>query len=113
MDDFPKMLYRQPGTERVHTGLFATRIVATEDEALAADAEGWHETMEGAIAAREAEKAEVLVGVASEPPPAGESGPATRQELEQKATELGIAFSPRMSDRKLGEAIAAKLAEKV
>lgn len=38
-----------------------------------------------------------------------ESAPPTRDELERKATELGIKFDGRTSDKKLSAAIEAKL----
>ena len=44
MDTYPRMLYRQPGTEPMHGGLFATLIVGSEEEETAAAAQGWHLT---------------------------------------------------------------------
>lgn len=42
---------------------------------------------------------------------AAKKRPPTREELEQQATELEIPFGPKTSDKKLAEAIDAKLAE--
>jgi hypothetical protein len=42
--DFPRMLYMQPGDEDIHGGKFATVIVANSDELAAAISEGWHLT---------------------------------------------------------------------
>lgn len=97
MDKYPQMLYRFPGTEPLHGGLFATLIVANAPEHKAATADGWHEGSDEAKAAHEAAKA-----------PKRSSAP-TREELEQKAIELSIPFDARVSDKKLGELIAEKL----
>jgi hypothetical protein len=105
MDQFPKMLYRMPGTEPIHGGMYATLIVATKDEMHAAIDDGWHETTPEAKDAY----AESMNGSTAAPAPAPASAAPTRAELEQKATELGISFAPRTSDKKLAEAIAEKL----
>ena len=106
MNDFPRMLFRCPGSEPMHGGHFATRIVADADEQASALADGWHLTTPEAKAAHEAPSNESDVNgrertETDEPP--------TRAELEQKAAELGIAFDGRTSDKKLGEKIAAAL----
>jgi hypothetical protein len=96
MDQFPQMLYRFPGTEELHGSRFATLVVHDAKELKAALSDGWHEGTDEAKAAHEASKT------------AKPKGP-TREELEQKATELGIAFDARVSDKKLGEQITEKL----
>lgn len=103
MDQFPQMLYRLGGSEPAHGGYFATRIVGDTEELVAALAEGWAESTPDAVAAAAAPPA---------PPPAvvADDTPPTRAELEQKAIELGIKFSPRIGDEKLAERIAAKMA---
>lgn len=97
MDKFPQMLYRFPGTEPLHGGLFATLIVSSPAEHKAAIADGWHEGSDEAKAAHEAAKN-------SKKPSA-----PTRDDLERKATELGVPFDARVSDKKLAELIAEKL----
>jgi hypothetical protein len=42
---------------------------------------------------------------------AQDDGPPTREELEAKATELGIRFDGRTKDKKLGQLIQDKLGE--
>lgn len=100
MNQFPQMLYQTGGTEEIHGGKFATHIVNDQDELDAALADGWHLTTCEAKAAVEK--------------PAGggldDNAPPTREELEQKATELGIEFSPRIGDAKLAERIELALA---
>jgi len=101
MDEFPRMLYRFPGPEPLQNGNFSTLIVRDSDEQAQALAAGWHLTTPAAKEAHEA------------PPPAAPAEPEdagpTRAELEQKATELGVSFDGRTSDKKLGEKIAAAL----
>lgn len=122
MDKFPQMLFRAPGPEPMHGGMFATRIVADEAEMDAALADGWHEsTPAAAEAAKLAEQVQTNTyadgTTATGPGPLPEQSPAednaqpTRAELEQKATELGLEFRSNISDAKLAERINAKLAE--
>ena len=100
MNDFPRMIYRAGGTEEIHGGHFTTLIVDDQGALDAALADGWSLTTDEA----RAPKAESAPGPADDAPP-------TRAELEAKAAELGIEFSPRIGDVKLGERIAAALAE--
>lgn len=88
------MLYKFPGPHEIHGGRFDYTVVPDEqiEQALA---EGWHLTTDAAKAAEEA--------------PQEESAAPTRAELEAKATELGIKFDGRTSDKTLGEKIAAAL----
>jgi len=108
--EVPRMLYRVPqdhdrNISDLESGRFAWCVVQTTEELETAQADGWHLDQYQAKAA-----AEAAAAPAPERAPADDNRPPTRPELEQKAAELGIAFSPRMSDKKLGEAIAAKLA---
>lgn len=99
-NDFPRMVYQTGGTEEIHGGKFATHIVNDQDELDAALADGWHMTTCEAKAATE------------KPGDGGhdDNAPPTRAELEQKATELGVEFSPRIGDAKLAERIELALA---
>lgn len=112
-NQFPMMLYKAGGPEQIHGGSFSTLIVGNLDEHDAAIADGWCETTPDALDAQQAEKERAARAAAerAEQTSGDSAKPPTREELEQKATELGIAFSARLSDKKLGEAIAAKLAE--
>lgn len=88
------MLYQHPGPHLIHGGRFDYVVVPDEDVE-AKLAEGWHLTTDAARAAAEA--------------PQEDSAAPTRAELEAKATELGIKFDGRTSDKTLGEKIAAAL----
>lgn len=104
MNDFPRMLYRQPATSSdalaLQDGAYDWRIVADDAGMDAAMADGWHLTPSEAKAAQEAEQ---------EPEAPVDDTPPTRAELEAKAHELGIRFDGRWGDKKLYDAIAAAL----
>lgn len=96
-NEYPKMLYRYPAqggelSQKLQDGHYDTAIASNAEDEAAGVADGWHTT---AAEAR---------GKSTE-------GTATRAELEQKATELGIEFNPRLGDKKLAALIDAKLAE--
>jgi hypothetical protein len=93
---FPQVLYRGLMLE--------TRMVYDVESRDAAIAEGWHDQPWDALDAATAPPMPT-------PAPPPEDAPPTRAELEEKATELGIKFDGRTSDRKLSGDIAAKLAE--
>lgn len=103
-DQFPRMLYQTGGTEEIHGGRFATRIVGDQAELDAAIAEGWHLTTD---AAKDAAKP-VLEHERGEEAPE-DNAPPTRAELEAKARELKITFDGRTTDAKLAAKIAAAL----
>lgn len=66
--------------------------VANDEEKDAALADGWFLTVPEALAGK-----------------ADDNSAPTREELELKATELGIKFDGRTSDAKLGKLIAEKV----
>lgn len=85
---FPRWVFR-PGE---------TRLAESKGDYDQALANGWFDTVGEANEAPEAK--------ATEPEP--EAQP-TRSELEAKATELGLKFDGRTSDKKLADLIAAEL----
>ena len=98
MDQFPCALYRMPGRDfETDLGWVQYATAADADALKAAKAEGWHETPQAAADALKA------------PHHVADNAPPTRAELEQKATELGIAFDGRWGDKKLSAVIADKL----
>lgn len=98
-NEFPKMLFKAGGPHEIHGNKFDTLIVNDETEQEAALAEGWHPTTPEALAA---------TAKAPDEKSDGTDAP-TREELEQKAKELGIEFSPNIGDKKLAERIEEKL----
>ena len=95
MQRYPQGLFK-PGNLPLAGLMLSCLEVHNDDELAAALADGWFESPEAADAhgKAEAEKA------AAQP---------TRAELEQKATELGLKFDGRTSDRKLSDAIEVAL----
>jgi hypothetical protein len=106
--EFPRLVYKDGGPHQRKGGTFDYRPVHNESEFDAALDQGWHESV---LAAIEPPQPAPVPQVPQAPQSTDNTRKPTREELEQKATELGIPFSPRVSDRKLGEAIAAKLAQ--
>ena len=133
MTEFPRMVYISPGMSTTRGGTF-DYTVANDEEGLAhLLASGWFETIAEALAGEreepevedvpepEAESepepvVEVVEPAEEEPAPveAVEDAPAdepdyniepTREELEMKATELGLQFDGRTSDNKLRQRI--------
>ena len=109
MMHFPAPLYRTPGPYRKGKGLKTYRVAGAKDQAQydAMIANGWFQSYEEAVAGK---AADVIVEAAEAFEEAVDevSGP-TREELEQKAEELGVSFNKRTSNRKLAERIAAAL----
>ncbi len=139
----PAMLYKSPGPYKKPTGGTYTYIsVETQEEFDDKLADGWFESSAQAIEAagdkadgykkpkpkwamkptkkkkpskpldwREQVKAEP----APEPEPESidENALPTREELEAKATELGIRFDGRTKDKKLGQLIQDRLSETI
>jgi hypothetical protein len=111
-NEFPRMVYQAGGSEEIHGGRFATNIVNDQDELDAALAGGWHLTTTEAKAAAEKPADGGATGTgagAAADDEKDDNAPPTRAELEAKATELGIEFSPNIGDKKLAERITAKL----
>lgn len=98
MIDFPRMVYRVGTMVVLESGSYDWRIVSEADWPQA-QADGWHLDQ---YAAKDAAQA-----AAPEP---DEADPPTREELEQKATELGLKFDGRTGDKRLAALIAEKLA---
>lgn len=108
MPQFPEIVYRIPGQ---HIGPGGTTYdylgVADAAEMAAALKAGWHASLteaSGAAAAKEVIETAVAMEEAID-----EISPATREELEQKAKELGVSFNARTRDEVLAKRIAEAL----
>lgn len=114
--DYPALVYRCPGSHFGPDGTTYDSLGVNDDEQLrAALADGWAESLVKAVSiylhpvkfdesvgnsvpdVDAAEKKEISDG--------DDNAPPTREELEQKANELGIKFDGRTTDRKLLEKI--------
>jgi hypothetical protein len=87
--EFPRMVYRVGTMLALESGRYDWRIVSEEEYAQAV-ADGWHLDQ---YAAKDA-NAEPL-----------DTSPATRDEMEAKAKELGLKFDGRTGDKKLSAMI--------
>jgi hypothetical protein len=133
------MIYRSPGQQRKPGGgTYNFDSVQTQEELDAKLAAGWFESSTEAIeaAGNNADgfkkpkpkwaikpvkkkkpakpldwRDQVKAAPAPEPEPVNEDAPPTREELEAKATELGIRFDGRTKDKKLGQLIQDRLSK--
>ena len=109
MMHFPAPLYRTPGPYRKGKGLKTYRVVGAKDQAQydALIAKGWFPSYEEAVAGKRAD--EIIEAAEAFDDELDDVSGATREELEQKAEELGVSFNKRTSNKKLAERIAAAL----
>jgi hypothetical protein len=102
--DFPAIVYRTPGPHKKPRGkTYAFRSAEDQESFDALIAKGWFASYDEAVGSK-------LPTKVVEEPIDEESGP-TRDELEAKATELGISYDGRTSDKKLAERIAEALGD--
>ena len=90
--EFPRFVFKDHGPHQRAGGSYDHALVESQAEMDAALKAGWFATLPEAL----------------NPPPADDALP-TRAELEAKAKELGIEFSPNIGDKKLAERIQAAL----
>jgi hypothetical protein len=94
--EYPAFVYRKADKARQDGSKFDTLLVHNDDERKSALDVGWADDVLQALAPKQKT---VVVG---EPVSVLEDdAPPTRSELESKATELGLKFDGRTSDRKL------------
>ncbi len=94
---YPTLVYKTPGTHQIPGGTYEYLPVQSPDDLEAALENGWYRTLGEAI---KGEHADI------EDDEGGDEEPATRAELEAKATELGIKFQHNTKDKTLAEKIA-------
>jgi hypothetical protein len=98
----PTILYRIPGAHFGPPGFTYDYLGVDTEEALeAALADGWHESLVSAMAPP--------VATPEAAPLPADDAPVMRDELEQKAEELGIKVDGRWSDKRLIAEIEAKM----
>lgn len=105
--ELPTIVYKDKGPYQRRGGTYSAIPVVTQEEFDALMAEGCvaHPDLIGQAPA-------AAPAAASAAPVADDNAPPTRAELEAKATELGLKFDGRTSDKKLLAAIEAALAPK-
>ena len=100
MTDFPTIMYRTPGPHKKPRGkTYAYKGAADQAEFDALMAKGWFPSYEDAVVGK------IVVAVSE----IDTVSPATRDELEAKAKELGVSFNARTSDKTIAERIASAL----
>lgn len=99
-DQFPTIVYKGHGPHSRAGGTYDYTAANSQEELDAKLADGWFATLPEAIDAHDKPASK---STDTEPP--------TRKELEAKAKELGIKFSPKTTDTELGTAITAVLAK--
>lgn len=106
MSQFPDIMYRVPGRHYGADGRGFDYIgVNTAEEVLAAIDEGWHLSIEDAIATLDA--GEVIDEVAEAKAVLADIDGDLRAALEAEARALKVSFNARTSDKVLAERIAA------
>lgn len=100
MTDFPTIMYRTPGPHpKPRGGTYAYKGAADHAEFDVLLGRGWFPSYEDAVVGK-------IVSAVSE---IDTVSPATRDELEAKAKELGVSFNARTSDKTIAERIASVL----
>ena len=98
--EYPAMVYRCPGPHFGPSGTtYESRGVEDDLQLLEAISQGWRESLVLAVSDYQNEDVEQVK----------DDLPPSRDEIEQKANELGIKFDGRTTDRKLLERIAEVL----
>lgn len=105
MIQFPTIVYKSPGSRRNAQGTYDYVGVKTQEEFDRRIANGWHPSQAAAFASLKQTRAPEIT---PSPAPILESAP-NRSELEHKATELGLKFDGRTTDKKLFERIQQAL----
>jgi hypothetical protein len=100
---FPSLIYKSPGGYRYPKSKLTYSVASVQDEHELAGrlAAGWFQTKEEAVGLVTAPVVEVVEVVEVAETPKAEDYEPSRAELEQKATEMGIKFDGRTSDKKL------------
>jgi hypothetical protein len=94
--EYPAFVYRKADKARQDGSKFDTLLVHNDDERKSALDVGWADDVLQALAPKQKT---VVVDEPVRVP--DDDAPPTRAELESKATELGLKFDGRTSDRKL------------
>jgi len=101
--EFPALVYKAEGKYIRPHGTYDFVGVNDQQELEQKLGEGWFDSLQAAIEG-EAEKD-------TSEPVLDDDAPPTREELETKATELGIKFDGRYSDKKIAQMIDEALAK--
>lgn len=98
------LVYKSPGPHRHKSGKTYDIRGATADELPVLLAKGWHEDRDIALGLK-------AIDPQPEPESAEDTSPPTRDEMEAKATEIGLKVDGRWSDARLLSEIEKALAK--
>ena len=101
--EFPALVYKAEGKYIRPHGTYDFASVNDQQELEQKLGEGWFDSLEAAIEGEAKKDTSESVW--------DDSAPPTREELETKATELGIKFDGRYSDKKIAQMIDEALAK--
>lgn len=104
MTDFPTIVYKTPGPHGRTGKTYAYMGVADQAAFDAAIKNGWHPSKADAFEGKKVTK--VVKEVQEAQDAIDEVSPATREEMEQRAKELGMRNAHRMKDETLAEKLA-------
>lgn len=104
MTDLPTIMYRTPGPHpKPRGGTYAYKGAADQAEFDMLLGRGWFPSYEDAVVGK------IVAAVEALDDALDVVTPATRDELEAKAKELGVSFNARTSDKTIAERIASAL----
>lgn len=106
--EFPSLVYKAEGKHIRPHGTYDYVGVNNQQELDEKLKDGWFKSLEDAI---EGKAAATSPAKAPSEPALDDFAPPTRAELETKATELGIKFDGRFSDKKIAQLIDEALAK--
>jgi hypothetical protein len=116
--EYPALVYRCPGAHFGPDGTTYNALGVEDDAQLCVALEnGWSKSLVEAVSAHLGESDDFVANSVPDVDAAeakkinevDESAPLTREELEEKASEIGIKFDGRTTDRKLLEKIEEAL----
>jgi hypothetical protein len=112
MTEFPALVYKDGGRYQRPHGTYDFTGVNNAEELAQKLSEGWYSSLDEAISpAKPVEKSSPEPQKPVSEPVLDDNAPPTRQELEAKATELGIKFDGRYSDKRIAQLIEEALAK--
>lgn len=109
--DFPRLVYKNGGPHQRAGGTYSHALVKDQTELDAHLEAGWFATLPEAITPKPVEMGFTHPELSGTDSHEDDNKPPTRAELEAKANELGLVFSPNIGDKKLLERIQARLDE--
>jgi len=107
--EFPRFVFKDHGPHQRAGGSYDHALVESQAEFDAALKAGWFATLPEALETKPVAVPPPSTETKPMASPPADDAPPTRAELEAKAKELGIEFSPNIGDKKLGERIQAAL----